>query len=109
MAPKKTTPVSATEPAVPKTKTPTPVPEPVVQPPATAPATENESDEIVSSPMLVLEEKLALLSATFKEVNVQVRIVKKEIDRLRRIADRVEKKKASAIASCNWRRRLRPI
>ena len=35
----------------------------------------------------------------FKEVTAQVRIVKKEIDRLRRIADRVEKKKASAKSS----------
>lgn len=102
MAPKKTTPVSA-DAVAPKTKTPkaVPVPEPVVAEP---PATEPEvvvTDEAVSSPMALLEEKIALLSATFKEVNVQVRLVKKEIDRLRRIADRVEKKKASAKSSPN--------
>ena len=101
MAPKKTTPVSTD---APKTKTPknvpvpAPVPEPVVELP---PAAEPVIEESVSSPMALLEEKIALLSATFKEVNIQVRLVKKEIDRLRRIADRVEKKKASAKSSPN--------
>ena len=104
MAPKKTTPVSTDVPVVPKTKTPknvpvpAPVPEPVVELP---PATDPVIDEPASSPMALLEEKIALLSATFKEVNIQVRLVKKEIDRLRRIADRVEKKKASAKSSPN--------
>lgn len=104
MAVKKITPVSAETPVVQKTKTPktVPVPEPVVV--AEPPATEPEvvvTDDVVSSPMALLEEKIALLSATFKEVNVHVRLVKKEIDRLRRIADRVEKKKASAKSSPN--------
>jgi len=106
MAPKKTTPASTDVPVVQKTKTPKnvpaavpePVPEPIIElPPATDPVIE----EPVSSPMALLEEKIALLSATFKEVNIQVRLVKKEIDRLRRIADRVEKKKASAKSSPN--------
>jgi chromatin remodeling complex protein RSC6 len=106
MAPKKTTPASTDVPVVQKTKTPKnvpapvpePVPEPIVELP---PAAEPVSEEAVSSPMALLEEKIALLSATFKEVNIQVRLVKKEIDRLRRIADRVEKKKASAKSSPN--------
>lgn len=85
-------------PVVPKTKItkPAPVPEIVVAEPEVP-----VIDEIVSSPMVLLEEKITLLSATFKEVNIQVRLVKKEIDRLRRIADRVEKKKASAKSSPN--------
>lgn len=67
-----------------------PVAEVIVEPPV--------PDEIVvvDSPLILLEEKLAQLSVAFKEVNVQVRVVKKEMDRLRRIADRVEKKKANA-------------
>lgn len=102
MAPKKTTPVSTDAPVVQKTKTPKAVVEPVVvvEPPSTEPEVP-VTDEVVSSPMALLEEKIALLSATFKEVNIQVRLVKKEIDRLRRIADRVEKKKASAKSSPN--------
>jgi chromatin remodeling complex protein RSC6 len=100
MAPKKmideTTPKTNT-----KTVKSVPVQEPVVvsEPPATEP--DVVTDDVVVLPMAVLEEKIALLSATFKEVNIQVRVVKKEIDRLRRIADRVDKKKASAKSSPN--------
>lgn len=102
MAAKKTTTATDT-PVVPKTKAPkpVPVPEPVVAEPPAAEPEVPVTEEVVSSPMVLLEEKIALLSATFKEVNIQVRLVKKEIDRLRRIADRVEKKKASAKSSPN--------
>jgi len=103
MAPKKTTPVSTDTPVVQKTKAPkaAPEPEPVVAEPPVAEPEVAVTEEAVTSPMALLEEKIALLSATFKDVNIQVRLVKKEIDRLRRIADRVEKKKASAKSSPN--------
>lgn len=63
-----------------------------------APAVEEESAE---SPLTLLEEKLALLASTLKEVNAQVKVVKKEVDRLRRIADRVERKRANARTTPN--------
>jgi hypothetical protein len=102
MAPKK-----ITDETVPKTKIvkTVPVKEPVVSEPVVSepPVTEPDvvTDDVVVLPMALLEEKIALLSAIFKEVNIQVRVVKKEIDRLRRIADRVDKKKASAKSSPN--------
>lgn len=69
--------------------------------PAPAVAAPVEDEAPVESPLATLEEKLALLSSTLKEVNVQVRVVKKELDRLRRIADRVERKRANARTTPN--------
>jgi chromatin remodeling complex protein RSC6 len=60
-----------------------------------------EEDVVVESPLATLEDKLSLLASTLKEVNVQVRVVKKELDRLRRIADRVERKRANARTTPN--------
>lgn len=68
---------------------------------APAPVAPVEDEAPVESPLATLEEKLALLSSTLKEVNVQVRVVKKELDRLRRIADRVERKRANARTTPN--------
>lgn len=93
MAPKKNT--------ASKTPVAEPVPEPVEPEPVPEIVSEPVPDEVVSHPLMSLEEKLAMLMSLFKEVTVQVRTVKKEMDRLRRIADRVEKKKASAKSSPN--------
>lgn len=62
--------------------------------PATSPVVEMSS-------ISLLEEKLALLSSALKEVTAQVRFVKKEHDTLRRISDRVEKKRANARTTPN--------
>lgn len=73
-----------------------------VKPPA-APVTEPavESVDDATSPLTVLEEKLALLLTTLKEAQAQVKVVKKDIDRLRRISDRVERKRANARTTPN--------
>lgn len=86
---------------------PTPAPPP---PPAPADgAVVVDSDVVVSavppvvemSSISILEEKLALLSSAMKDVVTQVRFVKKEHDALRRISDRVEKKRANARTTPN--------
>jgi chromatin remodeling complex protein RSC6 len=97
------TPAKATKAKVPAAK-PVPVVEVKVEPntePETEVETEAPAEAVTDTPMQILEEKLSLLTALFKEVNAQVRVVKKDMDRLRRIADRVEKKKANAKSQPN--------
>lgn len=72
-----------------------------VEPTEAPTETEVPAETVTDTPMQVLEEKMSLLVALFKEVNAQVRVVKKDMDRLRRIADRVEKKKANAKSQPN--------
>src|SRR6056300_309866 len=98
MAPTKKSSVSKTE-KMPKEvakkvvkKAVEPKPEPVVEEPA--PVT-------TETPLAVLEAKLALLTTALKDVMAQVKIVRKDHDRLRRISERVERKKANARSTPN--------
>ena len=107
MPAKKTTPAVTTPAAVatPAVKEEKPVKAaaaaaPVVVPAATVEPV-GESAEDAVSPLTVLEEKLALLVSTLKEAQAQVKLVKKDIDRLRRISDRVERKRANARTTPN--------
>lgn len=93
-------PTKATKAKAPTAEKAVPVVEVKVEPTAEAPTAEAEVP-VTDTPMQVLEEKFSLLTALFKEVNAQVRVVKKDMDRLRRIADRVEKKKANAKSQPN--------
>ena len=101
MPTKKATPtaVSTPAPAVKEEKPVKAAPAPVAPPPAADPVVESAEDAV--SPLTVLEEKLALLVSTLKEAQAQVKLVKKDIDRLRRISDRVERKRANARTTPN--------
>lgn len=101
MPTKKATPTTVSTPA-PAVKDEKPVkaaPAPVA-PPAPVEAAVESTEEAVS-PLTVLEEKFVLLVSTLKEAQAQVKLVKKEIDRLRRISDRVERKRANARTTPN--------
>lgn len=89
--------------------------EPVVAPavPASAPPTDGapadtvvdvvsqEAPAVEMSALAVLEEKFTALTVAMKEVVSQMRVVKKEHDALRRVAERVEKKRANARTTPN--------
>lgn len=110
VAPVPATPVKADKKAVPAVTTPAPAtatkaskaekvaPAPA---PATVPAPAPETEEVADSPLVVLEEKLSAFSALYKELIAQVKLVKKEMERMRRITDRVEKKRANARTTPN--------
>lgn len=101
MPTKKATPtaVSTPVPAVKEEKPVKSAPAPIAPPPPVEPVVESAEDAV--SPLTVLEEKLALLVSTLKEAQAQVKLVKKDIDRLRRISDRVERKRANARTTPN--------
>ena len=103
MPAKKTTPAvttpAAASPAVKEEKPVKAAPAPVTPAVAAEPVVESAEDAV--SPLAVLEEKLALLVSTLKEAQAQVKLVKKDIDRLRRISDRVERKRANARTTPN--------
>lgn len=101
MPTKKATPtaVSTPVPAVKEEKPVKAAPAPVAPPPPVESVVESAEDAV--SPLTVLEEKLALLVSTLKEAQAQVKLVKKDIDRLRRISDRVERKRANARTTPN--------
>jgi len=71
-----------------------------VVPPVETPAEAAPVEDSVA-PLTILEEKLSLLLTTLKEAQAQVKVVKKDIDRLRRISDRVERKRINARTTPN--------
>jgi|SaaInl5LU_22_DNA_1037371.scaffolds.fasta_scaffold04137_6 chromatin remodeling complex protein RSC6 len=98
MAPTKKSSVSKTE------KMPKEVAKKVVKKavePKTEPVVEEPAPVTTETPLAVLEAKLALLTTALKDVMAQVKIVKKDNDRLRRISERVERKRANARTTPN--------
>jgi hypothetical protein len=77
-----------------------PAPTPVAAAPVEAAPVETVAED-TTSPLSVLEEKLSLLLTTLKEAQLQVKLVKKDLDRLRRVSDRVERKRANARTTPN--------
>ena len=96
MPAKKTTPETKTAPAATVAPVvPAPVPEPVKEVPAASPPATEED------PFTVLEEKMNALSAVFKEVQAQMRVVKKRMDSLRRDSEKSKRKRDNAKAAPN--------
>jgi len=70
--------------------------------PATVPAAAVEvKEEVIESPFLLLEEKMGLLVSVLKEVQLSLKVVKKEYERLKKTADKVERKRANARSTPN--------
>jgi upstream activation factor subunit UAF30 len=69
--------------------------------PAATAAPVEVKEEVVESPFLALEDKMAQLSAVLKEVNLHLKTVKKEYERLKKTADKVERKRANARSTPN--------
>lgn len=76
-----------------------PVKAPVAAP---APVAEAKAEEVsTESPFVSLEEKMAQLVSVLKEAQTQLKVVKKEFDRLKKTADKVERKRANARSTPN--------
>jgi chromatin remodeling complex protein RSC6 len=69
--------------------------------PAATAAPVEVKEEVVESPFLALEDKMSQLSAVLKEVNLHLKTVKKEYERLKKTADKVERKRANARSTPN--------
>lgn len=86
---------------------PVPVKAPVAAPAkvpvaAPAPVVEAKAEEVsTESPFVSLEEKMAQLVSVLKEAQAQLKVVKKEFDRLKKTADKVERKRANARSTPN--------
>ena len=100
----------ATPAAAPAKVAPAPVPAPVkpvaVSAPAAVPAPASPAPESVEAvevvdPFTVLEEKLSLLAAALKEVQVQLKVAKKQNDAYRRTQDRLNNKRKNAKSAPN--------
>lgn len=95
MPAKKTTSETKTAPAAVAPVVPTPAPEPVKEVPVASPPVTEED------PFTVLEEKMNALSVVFKEVQTQMRVVKKRMDSLRRDSEKTKRKRDNAKATPN--------
>ena len=58
-------------------------------------------EEEGTSPFTVLEDKVSQLVAVFKEAQAQLKVVKKEYERLKKTAEKVERKRANARSTPN--------
>jgi chromatin remodeling complex protein RSC6 len=91
----------------PETKSATPAPAKLAAEPTPAPVTipvvevEEGSTPVVADPFTVLEEKMNALAALFKEVQGQMRVVKKRMDTLRRDSEKTKRKRDNAKAAPN--------
>jgi chromatin remodeling complex protein RSC6 len=74
-------------------------PEPVAASPAAAAPAEDAAPEV--SALTKLEEKLAAVAALLKEATAELRAAKKENERMRRIVDKAESKRAKARSNPN--------
>ena len=73
-------------------------PAPVVE---AAAAKAKVEDVPVESPFVSLEEKMTQLVSVLKEAQAQLKVVKKEYERLKKTADKVERKRANARSTPN--------
>lgn len=68
----------------------------------TSHAVDGTEDVVVAdSPFVALEEKMSQLVSVLKEAQTQLKVVKKEFDRLKKTADKVERKRANARSTPN--------
>lgn len=65
------------------------------------PAVDGAEEVVVDSPFVALEDKMAQLVSVLKEAQTQLKVVKKEFDRLKKTADKVERKRANARSTPN--------
>lgn len=71
-------------------------------PAAPAPVVDTDAEtKEEASPFVALEEKMTQLVAVLKEAQAQLKVVKKDYERLKKTADKVERKRANARSTPN--------